>query len=350
MPVHDISLRPSVAKRQSLDSDGIKKAAILQETYEFERQQRIDPQLRSKAITQGGLSRGLKLLLGEVIGLCKELDEDDFISLSRKTTGSERAARKRVVTITAPGRHHLSGLSSKDLESVREFRDSLKQTGEPGAGGEKGEIGYPGGPPSSTSESSDGVTFYGDTSTQKNKSESSSESPSDRIFNSTLVKNQAFVQSIEQMRESLSKTRKVVRYSNQLKVDNEELQSELVEFFDQLDDGLLRVVHQTDLSESPVPVEDNLSIKQWFEEEWPEAIDKLESYTSKKALADMLVPTGIVAAFGLVGIAVGSITGVGALAGFGGGSFLGMFATRQVSSKEARSKIDNLMDGKDDND
>ena len=114
----------------------------------------------------------------------------------------------------------------------------------------------------------------------------------------------------------------------------------MVEFFDDIEDGLSRVISEADLSPQPKPVEQNSAIKEWFEKEWPEAIEKFGSYVSKQALADMIVPSGIVAAFGVAGMTIGTLFGFTPAVGFGGGAFLGMFATRQVTTKDVANKVD----------
>lgn len=163
-------------------------------------------------------------------------------------------------------------------------------------------------------------------------------------INEQLVANQAFTQTITNLRQSIKKARKAINENNHIKVENEYLQNSAVTFFDEIDSGLANVIDKTDMSADPTPVQNNSEIRKWFKDEWPEAVAKFNEFTNKKALADMIVPSGIVAAFGLCGVVVGFVLGTPPVISFGAGSFIGMFATRQVSSKEVGKRIEDRLD------
>ena len=154
--------------------------------------------------------------------------------------------------------------------------------------------------------------------------------------------NQAFLQSIDNIRSSLKVARRAARDSNQLKIENEELQKKVLDYLDHLEKGMDQIVLEVDLGYDPIPVQENQFIKKWLEDNWPEAIAKADEFTSKQALADILIPAGFVAALAVGGGVVGSIFGVKiAITGIGVGAWIGMFATRQVTTKDATKEIKN---------
>jgi len=116
-----------------------------------------------------------------------------------------------------------------------------------------------------------------------------------------------------------------------------------------LDDHLRIIVDDVDLSLDPLPVQDNKDIKKWLEENWPEAIEKVNELTSKRALAEILIPVGFVAAMAIGGGVFGSIFGSKiAMTGIGVGAWIGMFATRQVSTKDGTKEILNKVENNND--
>ena len=155
----------------------------------------------------------------------------------------------------------------------------------------------------------------------------------------TLVTNQAFLQTIDNLQKSVRQSKKMVNENNYLAEEHTKAHTELLSYLEETDERLSTIIKQIDLSENPEPVQSNMDIAQWIEKEWPESIEKLDEFTSKKALAEMLVPTGIVAAFGLAAVVVGAVFGTPPVVSFGAGSFLGMFATRQISVKDVGKNI-----------
>jgi len=308
---YDSAYEPSAKEENVLgERDELRKYVILQETYEFERQQRTDPQLKSKAITQGGLSKGLKFLLGEVIGLCKELEEDDLIRLSRKTSGGERAAGKRVVTITAAGRSYLNGLSNDDATSVRVFRNSIKQTSaaETGDTGTSNESGSPGGG-SSSSSNANGTGTKNPVSITKTIQQRNV----DVVSNSVLISCQTLQQSIEEFSEN-------IRTSNALAALNPEAHSEittfLVELKDQIDHLINILPDDNNNSKKNRAVE---NISDWYTNTGIESYKKMQSLFTPEYVGENVTPLIIVGIFSSVCAAVSSALGVapttGALVG-----------------------------------
>lgn len=155
----------------------------------------------------------------------------------------------------------------------------------------------------------------------------------------TLISNQAFLQSLNSLVQSITKTRGLIEANNLFSVEHENDKAEISKYLNETEVRITSIIEQVDLNENPEPIQNNATIVEWVRNEWPESIEKLNEYTSKKAMADMLVPTGVVATFGVVAVLVGVLFGIAPSYSFGAGSFIGMFATRQVSSKDATRKI-----------
>ena len=124
------------------------------------------------------------------------------------------------------------------------------------------------------------------------------------------------------------------------------MKSNVVDYFEYLEERLDHIQKNIDLSADPYPVQENEKIVEFLQNEWPEVIDKINEYTNKKALAEMLVPTGVVAAFGLCGAMIGALFGGTPIVGFSAGTFIGMYATRQVTTKDVSRRIDDSLEEK----
>lgn len=279
---YDSSYEPATREENEsvLDkTDESKKIAILQETYDFERQQRTDPTLKSKAITQGGLSRGLKFVLGEVEGLCKELEEDSFIKLSRKTIGGESG--KRVVKITAAGRKYLSTLSNDALERARTLiKPSPKVTA-----GSTGPL---------------------------------------------VLVSASILDSLEQYRDS-------VRGNNKLKADHSDHHAELMDFLDRLKDALQELINTIPESSSEKNVKDLPEVKTWKTEFWEGLLGDLKKLSSPESARKIALPTTLIFGCGAIGGLVGGPVG------YGIGTYVGKVISGEAKASGLGEKVEKAL-------
>ena len=154
-----------------------------------------------------------------------------------------------------------------------------------------------------------------------------------------------FHQAMENLLISVDRTKNDIRSNNYLAVANKSIHKELIEFLEELEKSVVGVV---DLSNRSDSVQKDTDIRAWVVSKWPEFVEKLNEYTSKKALAEMLVPTGIVACCGIAAVVIGGIFDVPPVVAFGTGSFIGMFATRQVHSKTVSNRIEKKLNQRGD--
>lgn len=233
-------------------SDALKKDMILSEAYSFQKLKRTDPDLQDSDITVSEISSNLRLVVEEGIGLCKELDEDNLIQLSRATIGR---GGERDVYVTSQGRLHLERMSNDTLAKIVGHRASLE------------------------------IDLV----------EVSQFAPAS---DSLILTSASVLSSIKDYRESIERNNKLI-------VDHPDHHAELLAFLDRLHSALLELIN-TLPDTSDKPIEEVDAVKGWVKQYWSGQLQAdIEKYKSPDFWSAKTLPLGIPLGLGAIGALIG---------------------------------------------